>query len=113
VLSVITGELTVAEAARRRWIEAESNNTIEMHSPLMGEGPSIWWVPDHKIRSIRARSCRRRAGTPVDSIPRPWATLVEPLSRVLHAPDRIGPIRPAQSALVIGAGTTGAAGHRA
>ena len=41
------------------------------------------------------------------SIPRPWATLVEPLSCVLHALDRIGPIRPAQSALVIGAGTTG------
>jgi hypothetical protein len=38
VLSVITGELTVAEAARRGWIEAESNNTIEMHGPLMARG---------------------------------------------------------------------------
>jgi 2-desacetyl-2-hydroxyethyl bacteriochlorophyllide A dehydrogenase len=42
-----------------------------------------------------------------DAIPRHWATLVEPLSCVLHALDRIGRIRPAESVLVLGAGPTG------
>jgi 2-desacetyl-2-hydroxyethyl bacteriochlorophyllide A dehydrogenase len=41
------------------------------------------------------------------SIPRHWATLVEPLSCVLHAMDRMGPVRPGESVLVIGAGPTG------
>lgn len=39
--------------------------------------------------------------------PRHWATLVEPLSCVLHALDRLGPITPVDEALVIGAGPTG------
>ena len=41
------------------------------------------------------------------SIPRHWATLTEPLSCVLHAMDRMGPVRPGDSVLVIGAGPTG------
>jgi threonine dehydrogenase-like Zn-dependent dehydrogenase len=41
------------------------------------------------------------------SVPHEWATLVEPVSCALHALDRIGPIRAADRALVIGAGTTG------
>ncbi|MGC0367169.1 threonine dehydrogenase-like Zn-dependent dehydrogenase [Rhodococcus sp. 27YEA15] len=41
------------------------------------------------------------------SVPRKWATLVEPLSCVLHALDRMGPVYPGDTALVIGAGTTG------
>jgi 2-desacetyl-2-hydroxyethyl bacteriochlorophyllide A dehydrogenase len=42
-----------------------------------------------------------------DSVPHRWATLVEPLSCVLHAMDRMGPVRPGDSVLVIGAGPTG------
>lgn len=41
------------------------------------------------------------------SIPRHWATLFEPLSCVLHAMDRMGPVRPGDSVLVVGAGPTG------
>jgi 2-desacetyl-2-hydroxyethyl bacteriochlorophyllide A dehydrogenase len=41
------------------------------------------------------------------SVPRHWATLVEPLSCVLHALERVGPVGPGDSALVIGAGPTG------
>ncbi|MBV6760202.1 alcohol dehydrogenase catalytic domain-containing protein [Rhodococcus opacus] len=41
------------------------------------------------------------------SIPRKWATLIEPVSCVLHALDRIGTIHPGDTALVIGAGPTG------
>ena len=41
------------------------------------------------------------------SVPHHWATLAEPLSCVLHAMDRMGPVRPGDSALVIGAGPTG------
>jgi threonine dehydrogenase-like Zn-dependent dehydrogenase len=41
------------------------------------------------------------------SMPRHWATLVEPLSCVLHAMDRLGPVNPGDSVLVIGAGPTG------
>jgi 2-desacetyl-2-hydroxyethyl bacteriochlorophyllide A dehydrogenase len=41
------------------------------------------------------------------SVPHRWATLVEPLSCVLHAMDRMGPVRPGDSVLVIGAGPTG------
>lgn len=42
-----------------------------------------------------------------DSVPRHWASLAEPLSCALHALDRIGRIRPGESALVLGAGPTG------
>ena len=41
------------------------------------------------------------------SVPHRWATLVEPLSCVLHAMDRMGPVHPGDSVLVIGAGPTG------
>ena len=41
------------------------------------------------------------------SVPRHWATLAEPLSCVLHALDRLGPVGPGDSVLVIGAGPTG------
>ena len=41
------------------------------------------------------------------AVPRKWATLIEPLSCVLHALDRIGPIHPGDTALVLGAGPTG------
>jgi threonine dehydrogenase-like Zn-dependent dehydrogenase len=41
------------------------------------------------------------------SVPHRWATLVEPLSCVLHAMDRMGPVRPGDSVLVVGAGPTG------
>jgi 2-desacetyl-2-hydroxyethyl bacteriochlorophyllide A dehydrogenase len=41
------------------------------------------------------------------TVPPHWATLAEPLSCVLHALDRLGPVRPGQSVLVIGAGPTG------
>jgi len=41
------------------------------------------------------------------SVPHRWATLVEPLSCVLHAMDRMGPVLPGDSVLVIGAGPTG------
>ena len=41
------------------------------------------------------------------SVPHQWATLAEPLSCVLHAMDRMGPVRPGDSVLVIGAGPTG------
>jgi 2-desacetyl-2-hydroxyethyl bacteriochlorophyllide A dehydrogenase len=41
------------------------------------------------------------------SVPHHWATLAEPLSCVLHAMDRMGPVRPGDSVLVIGAGPTG------
>ena len=41
------------------------------------------------------------------TIPHRWATLVEPLSCVLHAMDRMGSVRPGDSVLVIGAGPTG------
>jgi threonine dehydrogenase-like Zn-dependent dehydrogenase len=41
------------------------------------------------------------------SVPHESATLVEPMWCALHALDRIGPIRAADRALVIGAGTTG------
>ena len=41
------------------------------------------------------------------SVPRQWATLAEPLSCVLHALDRLGPVGPGNSVLIIGAGPTG------
>ena len=41
------------------------------------------------------------------SVPRQWATLAEPLSCVLHALDRLGPVGPGDSVLIIGAGPTG------
>jgi 2-desacetyl-2-hydroxyethyl bacteriochlorophyllide A dehydrogenase len=41
------------------------------------------------------------------AVPHRWATLVEPLSCVLHAMDRMGPVRAGDSVLVIGAGPTG------
>jgi 2-desacetyl-2-hydroxyethyl bacteriochlorophyllide A dehydrogenase len=53
-----------------------------------------------RVRADRALVVDRRLN------PR-WAGLIEPLSCALHALDRLGPIAPAQSVLVIGAGPTG------
>ena len=54
---------------------------------------------------VRVRAVDVEALPP--SIPHHWATLVEPLSCVLHAMDRMGPVQPGDSVLVIGAGPTG------
>ena len=54
---------------------------------------------------IRIRAVDAEAVPP--SVPRAWASLVEPLSCVLHALDRLGSVRPGDSVLVIGAGPTG------
>jgi 2-desacetyl-2-hydroxyethyl bacteriochlorophyllide A dehydrogenase len=62
-------------------------------------------LPGGFAESIRIRAVD--AEPLPDSVPHRWATLVEPLSCVLHAMDRMGPVRPGDSVLVIGAGPTG------
>lgn len=42
-----------------------------------------------------------------DAMPRRWAGLIEPLSCVIHALDRLGEVRVGESVLVIGSGPTG------
>src|SRR6266566_2578411 len=42
-----------------------------------------------------------------DALPRRWAGLIEPLSCVIHALDRLGEVRVGESALVIGSGPAG------
>lgn len=54
---------------------------------------------------IRIRSVDAEVVPP--TVPHHWATLAEPLSCVLHALDRLGPVSPGDSVLVIGAGPTG------
>lgn len=48
-----------------------------------------------------------RAQVVGDELPRRWAGLIEPLSCVLHALDRLGGVRVGESVLVIGSGPTG------
>jgi hypothetical protein len=70
--------------------------------PWQGYGVTL---PGGFAEYIRVRAVDAEPMPP--AVPQRWAALVEPLSCVLHAMDRTGPVRPGDSVLVIGAGPTG------